>query len=229
MACWIESYPLNGLLSTYAPAVSLLVSLSQLPSATSILVAVLRLTLTFIMDSPTVLTVVAAIAVHSIVSPISEFPTELYIVPYIIANLLIVLYLLARSMTYPTIFTTLLSTNTTFLLTSALLTIVRRLFFSPLTRYPGPKLAAISGLWNANEARLGRASRTHKALHEKYNSDVIRIGPNELSINNADALDKLYGGKYIRGTFNQVFNIAGGNNLATLREHEKHSAWKRMW
>ncbi|PVH95140.1 cytochrome P450 [Periconia macrospinosa] len=181
------------------------------------------------MDSPTVLTVVAAIAVQSIVSPIPEFPTELYIVPYIMSNLLFFSYLLARSMTYSAVLISLLSTNATFLLTSALLAIVRRLFFSPLRRFPGPKLAAISGFWNANEARLGRASRTYKALHKKYKSDVIRIGPNELSINNADAIDKLYGGKYIRGTFNQVFNLAGGNNLASLRDHEKHSAWRRMW
>jgi hypothetical protein len=181
------------------------------------------------MDSPTLLTVVAAIAVHSIVSPIQELTTELYIFPYIIANLMFFSYLLTRSITYPTIFISLITTNTTFLLTSTLLTIVRRLFFSPLTNFPGPKSAAISGLWNANEARLGRATKTHKALHEKFKSDVIRIGPNELSISNADAIDKLYGGKYIRGTFNQVFNIPGGNNIATLRDYKRHSAWRRIW
>ncbi|XXG95656.1 hypothetical protein Hte_001925 [Hypoxylon texense] len=120
------------------------------------------------------------------------------------------------------------TTNFTFLLASILLTIVRRLFLSPLTRFPGPKLAAVTGLWNANETRLGRASRTHKALHDEFNSDVIRIGPNELSINNVDAIDKLYGAKYLRGTFNQVFNIPGGENVATLRDHRIHSVWRRI-
>jgi hypothetical protein len=175
-----------------------------------------------------VLTVVAAIAAHSIVSPIPEFPTEFYIFPYIIANLIFFSYLPTRSIAYPAIFISLITTNTTFLLTSTLLTIVHRLFFSPLSKFPGLKFAAISGLWNVNEARLGRATRTHKALHEKFKSDVIRIGPNELFISNADAIDKLYGGKYIRGTFNQVFNIPGGNNIATLRDYKSHNAWKQV-
>lgn len=193
------------------------------------LVAVLRLVVIFIMDSPTLLTVVAATIVHSIVSPIQEFSTELYIFPYLIANLICFSSLLTRSITYHAIFMSLININTTFLCISISLTIVRRLFFSPLNKFPGPKFAAISGLWNANEARLGRATRTHKALHEKFRSDVIRIGPNELSISNADAIDKLYGGKYIRGTFNQVFNISGGDNIATLRDHKRHSAWRRIW
>jgi len=175
------------------------------------------------------LTVIAAIAVHSIVSPIPEFPPELYIFPYITANVVFFSYLLIQPITYAAVFVSLMTTNTTFILTSALLTTLRRLFFSPLTNFPGPKLAAISGLWNANEGRLGRIPRTHKALHEKYKSDVIRIGPNELSISNVDAISKVYGRKYKRGTFNQVFNLPGGDNIATVRDYERHSPWRRIW
>lgn len=174
-------------------------------------------------------TVVIAITVQTIVSPIPEVPTELYIFPYIITNLIFFAYLSTQSIGYITILISLVTTTATFLLTSTLLTITRRLYFSPLARFPGPKLAAISGLWKANEARLGRTSKTNKILHEKYKSDVIRIGPNELSINNADAIDKFYRGKYIRGTFNQVFNMNGGDNMATVRDYKKHSPWRRIW
>ena len=112
-------------------------------------------------DSPTALIVITAIAVHSIVSPIPEFPPELYIFPYITANIVFFSYLLTQPITYAAIFVSLMTTNTTFILTSALLTTIRRLFFFPLTKFPGPKLAAISGLWNAQGTPREIQERCH--------------------------------------------------------------------
>ena len=86
-----------------------------------------------------------------------------------------------------------------------------------------------SGLWNLNEARLGCASRTHKALHEQFDSDVVRIGPNESVIRNVDVIDKFYSRKYGRGTFHQVFSVSGEHNIATMRDNDIHGAWKRIW
>jgi hypothetical protein len=181
------------------------------------------------MSAPMLLTISAAVAVHSIVSPIPELRTELYVLPYIAANLIFTTHLILQHVAYSAILFSLMATNITFLLTSATLTIAHRLLLSPLRKFPGPKLAAVSGLWNANECRLGRASKTHRALHQHFKSDIVRIGPNELSINNVDAIDKFYGGKYLRGNLNQVFNISGGDNIATLRDHKIHGPWKRMW
>ncbi|KAF2630542.1 cytochrome P450 [Macroventuria anomochaeta] len=180
------------------------------------------------MITHTIVAVIAAFTVCLFVSPIPEVPTEAYVLPYVIANGLLS-WFFSRGSSFTTSFTSLITINAAFILTSTLTTIIRRLYFSPLSRYPGPKLAAVSGLWNANEARLGRTPRTHKALHERFDSDVVRIGPNELSIRNVGAIDQFYGGKYIRGNFSQVFNLQGGQNVASLRDHKIHGAWRRIW
>ncbi|CAI6088544.1 unnamed protein product [Clonostachys chloroleuca] len=181
------------------------------------------------MGSPTWLTIVAATAVHCVASPIPEVSLELYVVPYLLGNLILYTYLYKEGLSTVEIIFNLTTINTCFLLTSVILTITRRLFFSPLAKFPGPKLAAISGFWNANEGRLGRASRTRKALHDKFQSDIIRIGPNELSVNRVDAIERLYGKDYRRGAFVPVFNISGGDNLVTQRDNQLHSVWRRMW
>ncbi|VUC27395.1 unnamed protein product [Clonostachys rosea] len=178
--------------------------------------------------TPIFLAIVAAVAVHCVVSPLPEVSLELYLVPYLVANLILCSYLWKEGLTSVMIFD-FTAINASFLVTSVILTITRRLFFSPLAKFPGPNIAAISGFWNANEGRLGRASKTRKALHDKYQSDIIRIGPNELSVNSVDAIDRLYGKDYKRGTFAPVFNISGGENLVTLRDNKLHSVWRRMW
>ncbi|CAH0003468.1 unnamed protein product [Clonostachys byssicola] len=181
------------------------------------------------MGYPTWLTIVAATAVHCVVSPLPEVSLELYVVPYLLANLILYYYLWKEGLPTVTIIFNFTTINACFLFTSAIFTITRRLFFSPLAKFPGPKLAAISGFWHANEGRLGRTSRTCKALHDQFQSDIIRIGPNELSVNRVDAIERLYGKDYKRGTFVPVFNISGGDNLVTQRDNQLHSVWRRMW
>lgn len=186
-------------------------------------------TRTLIMIPPVIVPVLVAVVAHTVFSPIPEVSTEAYVVTYLGLNLLYSSFLLSQPLAPQVIIKSIFTANAIFLLSSTILTAVHRLFFSPLKRFPGPTLAAVSGIWNAREAGLGRAPRTHKGLHDKFNSDVIRIGPNELSVNNVGAIDKLYGGKYIRGLLNQAFNISGGDNVATLRDHQRHGAWRRIW
>lgn len=180
------------------------------------------------MSTYTFVAVLSAFVVCFLVSPVPEVSTEAYVLPYFIANSLLSWFFLKEN-SFTNSLSSLVTINVAFLLTSTLTTIVRRLYYSPLSSYPGPKLAAISGLWNANEARLGRTPRTHKALHERFDSDVVRIGPNELSVRNVGAIDQFYGGKYIRGNFSEVFNLQGGQNVASLRDHKIHGAWRRIW
>ncbi|KAH9843462.1 Cytochrome-P450 monooxygenase [Teratosphaeria destructans] len=159
----------------------------------------------------------ASVVTTYMASVTPEVRTEHYVVPYISANVALCYYLYARADTLTALLISLGHANGCFLLISAFLTTMRRLYLSPLARFPGPRIAAITGLWNVNEVRLGRVSRTHKALHEKYNSNIIRVGPNDLSINDVDALDKLYGPKYLRGDFNQVFNIPACQVIGHMR------------
>ncbi|KAN0137403.1 Cytochrome P450 [Lactarius tabidus] len=53
--------------------------------------------------------------------------------------------------------------------------------FHPLAKYPGPAIAKTTKLWAAYLSATGDMHRYYKSLHEYY-GDVVRVGPNELSI-----------------------------------------------
>lgn len=69
---------------------------------------------------------------------------------------------------------------------------VYSLYLHPLSRYPGPKLAAISPLVHLLWDIQGKQHSTIKSLHDKY-GDVIRIAPNSLAYRAASAWRDIYG------------------------------------
>ena len=69
--------------------------------------------------------------------------------------------------------------------------VIYRLFFHPLARVPGPRLAAISNIWQARYVRDGRARELGKVLHQIY-GPVVRVGPNEVWFNSAEAFGQIY-------------------------------------
>ncbi|KAI1435644.1 cytochrome P450 monooxygenase-like protein [Xylaria sp. CBS 124048] len=69
---------------------------------------------------------------------------------------------------------------------------IYRLFFHPLAKYPGPKLAAISDLWWVWGLTTERLPMIERDLHKKY-GDVVRIGPNELSFSTPEAYQEIHG------------------------------------
>lgn len=69
--------------------------------------------------------------------------------------------------------------------------VIYRLFLHPLAGIPGPRLAAVSNVWQARHVRDGRARELGKTLHETY-GPVVRIGPNEVCFNSADAFREIY-------------------------------------
>ncbi|CAM1510917.1 Fc.00g084300.m01.CDS01 [Cosmosporella sp. VM-42] len=87
-----------------------------------------------------------------------------------------------------------LRTLTTILLSTIILLVtvaVYRLFFHPLSRIPGPKLAAFSSTWHAYHARNGRMVQLGKTLHRQY-GPVVRVGPNEVWFNSKEAFQAIY-------------------------------------
>jgi hypothetical protein len=66
-----------------------------------------------------------------------------------------------------------------------------RMFFHPLARIPGPKLAIFSNVWQAIHVRNGLARELAKSLHKKY-GPVVRIGPNEVWFDSIDAFKTIY-------------------------------------
>ncbi|KAI1501375.1 cytochrome P450 [Biscogniauxia marginata] len=66
-----------------------------------------------------------------------------------------------------------------------------RLYFHPLSKYPGPKLAAISDIWYAYHSLSGRWPWAVEDVLKKY-GDVVRYAPNELVFVTPQALNDLY-------------------------------------
>jgi hypothetical protein len=68
---------------------------------------------------------------------------------------------------------------------------VRCIFFHPLSRIPGPKLAAVSNAWYASHAKHGRTAELGRKLHHQY-GPAVRVGPNEVWFNSKEAFDIIY-------------------------------------
>ncbi|KAH8118801.1 high nitrogen upregulated cytochrome P450 monooxygenase 2 [Phellopilus nigrolimitatus] len=62
----------------------------------------------------------------------------------------------------------------------------------PLARYPGPILAKISMFWLVRVIQTGKQHVALKSLHDQY-GPYVRIGPNELSLNDVDLISKMIG------------------------------------
>ncbi len=71
---------------------------------------------------------------------------------------------------------------------------------SPLKKIPGPFLAKFSDLWRFCNHYGQTHIETQKELHKKY-GDVVRLGPNTVSIADASLLKTIYS---TRGTFLKV-------------------------
>lgn len=66
-----------------------------------------------------------------------------------------------------------------------------RLALHPLSRIPGPRLAAVTNGWLAYHVRDGRMLQLGKTLHERY-GPAVRVGPNEVWFNSKDAFRLIY-------------------------------------
>jgi hypothetical protein len=62
--------------------------------------------------------------------------------------------------------------------------------FHPLAAYPGPVLPRLSKWYAACVSQRGDVHHWIRDLHEEF-GDIVRVGPNELSIRDADAVPAL--------------------------------------
>lgn len=69
---------------------------------------------------------------------------------------------------------------------------LRHYVFSPLAKFPGPRLWAISALPSQLSILGGKSHLGILELHDAY-GPVVRVGPNELSFNTAGAIQHIYG------------------------------------
>jgi hypothetical protein len=101
-----------------------------------------------------------------------------------------------------------------------------RLFLSPLAKFPGPRLAAATKLYETYFAIVkgGRFTWEIDRLHQKY-GPVIRITPYELHIKDPDYYDVLYSGPTRKRDKDAWFSFIGyPRSIFSTEGHSLHRA-----
>ncbi|KAF4781047.1 cytochrome P450 [Colletotrichum scovillei] len=106
--------------------------------------------------------------------------------------------------------------------------ILQPLFLSPLSKIPAPHWSChISPLWILYTRKSNRQNRTLHKAHLKL-GPVVRIGPNELSVDGYDALKTVYQGGFEKDQWYSIFNNYGVPNMFSTLASKPHSLRKRM-
>ncbi|KZL82632.1 cytochrome p450 [Colletotrichum incanum] len=74
-----------------------------------------------------------------------------------------------------------------------ILVILYNLIFHPLRKYPGPKLWAATRIPYSIMLIRGNPHTTILELHRKYNAEIVRVSPNEISIQHPEAWKEVMG------------------------------------
>ncbi|KAH0615346.1 uncharacterized protein H6S33_000982 [Morchella sextelata] len=104
--------------------------------------------------------------------------------------------------------------------------VVYRIWFHPLRNFPGPFWAKVTKFWipYTHWKTNWQYHLVMLELHKKY-GDIVRIGPNDISINHADGLQALARAK--KGTW---YNFADGeHSLQSTRNSKTHAIRRRVW
>lgn len=87
--------------------------------------------------------------------------------------------------------------------------IIRPLFLSPLAEIPVPHWSChVSPLWILHARKTNRQNRSLHAAHLAH-GPVVRIGPNELSVDGYDALRTVYQGGFEKDRWYSIFDNYG--------------------
>lgn len=105
-----------------------------------------------------------------------------------------------------------------------------RVFFHPLRHFPGPLSARLTKLTHVARLlpRSDNFAQAHQ-LHQKY-GDIVRVGPNELTIINPDAIAAIHSSssKCIKSPW---YDAVGGHypSLQMTRDRATHDKRRKVW
>lgn len=109
--------------------------------------------------------------------------------------------------------------------------IIYELYLSPLSRFPGPNLWAISRIPGQLSVLRGRHHLDILALHEQY-GPVIRISPKELAFNTPQAFRDIYGarpgGCFAKDQSHYLPPANGVDHLVCAVDNAVHARQRRL-
>lgn len=108
---------------------------------------------------------------------------------------------------------------------------VYRIFFHRLRAFPGPFWARVTKLWTCKIHLRGEYHRETAKLHEKY-GDIVRVAPNELDINDVQAIKILYGSgsKFLKGSWYDGPAAAGeARGIQAVKDPIAHRWRRNIW
>ncbi|CAK7211385.1 hypothetical protein SBRCBS47491_001108 [Sporothrix bragantina] len=111
----------------------------------------------------------------------------------------------------------------------ALASLIYQLFFSPLAHLPGPRITVLTRLWIIYYEFKGNRTVVIDQLHENY-GPVVRVAPDEVSFNSAEALRDIYGirSDVSKSDFYDLFVYYDERNTFTSLDRKDHSQRKRL-
>jgi cytochrome P450 len=105
-----------------------------------------------------------------------------------------------------------------------------RLFLNPLKAFPGDTLPALTkwqSFWIAKDGR------THHFLWEQHkrHGDYVRVGPNELSVSDVDALPYIHGAKskFSKGPWYWKALNEPSPGLFSMQDYNEHKLRRKVW
>lgn len=173
----------------------------------------------------------AGVLVQLLISRTREVPTMPFLTLYGLGEIAVVSLLHHLLGAHVSVVSAAVQMNVVFLTVLVSLTVVRRMFFHPLCCFPGPRMAAASGWYAAYLSSEGRLGHELRALHNEL-GDIVRMGPNEVSCIDVNALGPLYSKSLShnsRGPFYEISGLIGETSLVTERGSKKHAVLKRIW
>lgn len=105
---------------------------------------------------------------------------------------------------------------------------IYNIYFHPLSKFPGPKLAAATQLPIARASLNGTLTQWLKELHDRYDSDVVRTGPNELSFNGPSAWKDIYAHRQGHQSFQKDLTLFAGITGIIVANDADHARIRRL-
>ncbi|KAJ5488463.1 hypothetical protein N7539_003353 [Penicillium diatomitis] len=108
--------------------------------------------------------------------------------------------------------------------------LIYRLFFHPLRLIPGPRRATLCGWYElyTNVWQDGQWCKTYPDLHKKYNSPVVRVGPDHVHVKDIDAYERIFrnGTNFSK---DEVFYTCADNSgsIFSICDREEHRARRK--